>query len=224
MPDKGKGCFARADITSGTVVIREQPLLVSDGSEKDILLQFRKLEKAKREAYLQLYAKTDVNPMAQDASSKLDYKVIQIFDANNFPEGEVFEIASRINHSCKPNLVFHQDDLCFYATDNIKRGEELTITYIDPKLGKKERASLLGELGITCMCCACKDIPEAEEKEAEEKNMHALLVTIDSELDILHQSNSDPRDRYDLYEKKAELLEALGLPDLDLSQWSVPKS
>ena len=65
-----------------------------------------------------------------------------------------------MNHSCNPNVsVRHLDQrnaLCritVLAHRPIKVGEELLVTYVDPKLGYKQRQDELSAWGFGKCCC-----------------------------------------------------------------------
>lgn len=57
-----------------------------------------------------------------------------IFDANchSFENGAaLFEISTRINHSCQPSAIWHEENGTIYheAKRSIRAGEEITIRY-----------------------------------------------------------------------------------------------
>ncbi|KAL4779641.1 hypothetical protein BJX76DRAFT_361620 [Aspergillus varians] len=75
-------------------------------------------------------------------------KVLGIYAANAF--GSVFLLASRINHSCIPNIHFaYNPELkkeTFHAVRDIASGEELTIMYIDAHNMKVSTGTLYTKL------------------------------------------------------------------------------
>eukprot|EP00494_Astrolonche_serrata_P024986 UN25246 len=78
-----------------------------------------------------------------DIKSERVKKLLSKFQPNNFEIWDeqfvtfghgVFPIGSLINHSCIPNtcLSFVNRTARFHAITNIKKGEEITHTYVDP--------------------------------------------------------------------------------------------
>lgn len=72
----------------------------------------------------------------------------------------VFETYSRLNHSCRPNVMNNWDSktqrLYVHALCDIAVGEELTTAYVDVLLRRKERQEILkGHYAFECTCKAC---------------------------------------------------------------------
>ena len=68
---------------------------------------------------------------------------------------------ARLNHSCDPNIdwraVRGTNEIEIYALRDIRKGEELFISYIDQSLPRSERqASLHSLYGFTCRCQKCE--------------------------------------------------------------------
>merc|ERR1712000_693382 len=90
----------------------------------------------------------------------------------------IYTVGSCFNHSCQPNLQIHyagEDDemLCAVALRDIKKDEELFISYIDEDMNIAERQQQLFEHYLfTCTCVKC-EAQKAErarhENAAEEK-------------------------------------------------------
>ncbi|XP_076886162.1 histone-lysine N-methyltransferase ATXR2-like [Bidens hawaiensis] len=74
-----------------------------------------------------------------------------------------FPLQSCMNHSCCPNAkAFKQEEdrdgqANIIATKPIKKGEEVTISYIDEDLELEERRALLADYGFICKCTRCVD-------------------------------------------------------------------
>ncbi|KAL8253525.1 hypothetical protein R6Q59_031746 [Mikania micrantha] len=72
-----------------------------------------------------------------------------------------FPLQSCMNHSCCPNAkAFKRDEdrdgqATILACKPIKRGEEITISYIDEELELEERRALLADYGFICKCPRC---------------------------------------------------------------------
>mmetsp|Transcript_5937 Transcript_5937/g.7757 ORF Transcript_5937/g.7757 Transcript_5937/m.7757 type:complete len:462 (+) Transcript_5937:503-1888(+) len=85
--------------------------------------------------------------------------------------GAVFAVASRLNHSCIPNLQHSWDDVneieLFFAARDIAKGEELTIAYVDPVRKREERqCDLLNLYSFKCNCEAC-EMSEEEQRASD---------------------------------------------------------
>ncbi|GFH10530.1 SET and MYND domain-containing protein [Haematococcus lacustris] len=70
--------------------------------------------------------------------------------------------ASLVNHSCEPNLdvVFPRNNstLALRAARDISRGEQLTISYLDPEMHVAARQRQLHfAYGFTCQCQRCAE-------------------------------------------------------------------
>jgi hypothetical protein len=73
----------------------------------------------------------------------------------------LFQIASRVNHSCEPNsaLLSHGPWIIFYATRALASGEEVTWTYMGeaPRLPLVlRRPALQKSVGFDCTCARCE--------------------------------------------------------------------
>jgi SET domain-containing protein len=75
----------------------------------------------------------------------------------------VFEVLSRINHSCSPNAQYSWNEKegkrRLYAVRDIQKGEEVTIDYVGVDVLQKDRKIHLEQLyGFMCMCELCSDL------------------------------------------------------------------
>ena len=76
-----------------------------------------------------------------------------------FPLGVgIYVKASYLNHSCHPNCVavFNGTTLVIHATEHIKQGDELTISYTEllcPSYQRKE--DLMSRYWFECQCSKC---------------------------------------------------------------------
>eukprot|EP00268_Persea_americana_P008899 TRINITY_DN1348_c1_g1_i2.p1 TRINITY_DN1348_c1_g1~~TRINITY_DN1348_c1_g1_i2.p1 ORF type:complete len:494 (+),score=102.90 TRINITY_DN1348_c1_g1_i2:197-1678(+) len=72
-----------------------------------------------------------------------------------------FPLQSCMNHSCCPNAkAFKRDEdrdgqATIVAVRPIRKGEEITISYIDEELPCEERQALLADYGFRCQCKKC---------------------------------------------------------------------
>ncbi|KAF8900453.1 SET domain-containing protein [Gymnopilus junonius] len=97
--------------------------------------------------------------------------------------GGLYAVHSHLNHSCDPNIsVRHLDQrnslsrITVIAKRPIKAGEELLVTYVNPKLGFKARQDELKGWGFgACICSRC----------VEEAKMISQAPATNDELDDL---------------------------------------
>ena len=70
----------------------------------------------------------------------------------------LFFISSFINHSCDNNIYYEGigDFIFCFAIKDIHKGEEITISYINPTLNYQERKEKLNNWNIDCYCNYCK--------------------------------------------------------------------
>eukprot|EP00026_Physarum_polycephalum_P007780 Phypoly_transcript_07846.p1 GENE.Phypoly_transcript_07846~~Phypoly_transcript_07846.p1 ORF type:complete len:479 (+),score=56.38 Phypoly_transcript_07846:141-1577(+) len=99
-----------------------------------------------------------------------------LFSCNNFniSDGEMrpigvglYPLAALINHSCSPNsvAVFEGPRVYIRAIQNIKAGEEITVSYIEVGMTKQQRqATLAKHFYFVCECERCQN--EANETNA----------------------------------------------------------
>eukprot|EP00439_Symbiodinium_sp_Y106_P052015 s2386_g6.t4 len=141
IPGKGFGAIARRDIARGELVLEERPTITYQaGSDWPTSLQqqFDKLPAASQSAVMDLY---DASPGEKTLKG--------IFDTNSIGcssptlDGVLCLSVSRINHSCWPNCEQFWDEQLFrekiFACKDIKKGEELCISYVEPYLLAEER-------------------------------------------------------------------------------------
>lgn len=170
IPGKGQGLIAVQDIPKGTRILSEKPLfrIQSFGSEltvmeKEIQRSLNLLSKDDQKAFFALHNSTPGD----------SYPLIGIVKTNSISLGSgsstggIFLIISRINHSCRPNT---QDtwnsstgNEIIHAIRDIKKGEEITISY---NLGgpSQQRMQLLKtKYGFDCTCALCSLADEARE-------------------------------------------------------------
>lgn len=188
--DKGFGLFATAHIKRGTLIICEEPLLKIPG--RDVHLAwgpYCRLGNAQRAAYDSLYAFNPANINLEHASRALlidpnddsldqedveelvaeQVRIMSIFSVNNIEMQTgglaVFATASRLNHSCTPNVHHSYNpplkSMTVHAVRDIYPEEELLTTYLGGPgtyIVRSERnEKLIATYGFTCSCHACSD-------------------------------------------------------------------
>ncbi|KAI6864735.1 hypothetical protein KC334_g20169, partial [Hortaea werneckii] len=198
--DRGCGLFATEHIPIGARILCESPLLRIDEnglhrainayeklpvSQKAAFdgLQFFKpelidLEQASRFDPIERQDKRLDDDQLCDAVVADHVRIMGIFAANNFSAGKglaVFEKASRLNHSCVPN-VHHSfnptlQKQTVHAVRDIQPGEELCTTYLGGPgcyYIRSQRIEMLrSNYGFTCTCTACSDPSGASESRRQ---------------------------------------------------------
>ena len=189
-PGKGLGLFATTFIPIGTRILSELPLLVLPAlnslcivpavsalspTERETFFSLSHPEDEERDEELGVFLEM-VEMMGEEMGMQVDGLSIEdqvaacgIVFANTFaiftPNGQqrsgIFATATRINHSCIPNVYpsynAHLNRLTVHATRDIHPGEELSTTYIPLCLPRAARnsAAYLGRYGFVCACRSC---------------------------------------------------------------------
>ncbi|SMQ54278.1 unnamed protein product [Zymoseptoria tritici ST99CH_3D7] len=181
--DKGFGLFAISDISAGTRIICETPLLeIPQNQLHSAWLYYCKLTPQAKAIYDALcdFAPSNLDfdqavRIPNDCPDKAgmwaaQVHAMKIFSVNSFRlyNGHlgVFALASRLNHSCVPNVHFHSNaqlgKSTVHAARDIQAGEELLGNYIGAQIAYKTRAQRTKHLhlnyGFLCQCPACSDI------------------------------------------------------------------
>jgi hypothetical protein len=75
----------------------------------------------------------------------------------------VFDVGSRFNHSCRPNVVRLRRGrkMHYIASRRVAKGDELCISYVPPRMAEK-REALLKDYGFACACGQCDRDDEVE--------------------------------------------------------------
>ncbi|GAA6037178.1 hypothetical protein JCM8097_008773 [Rhodosporidiobolus ruineniae] len=189
VPGKGDGLLATRDIAPGEVVLLEQPLFTVGAlrSEESIARLVQNLSDQDREAFFSLTSRPDI-----------DGQHLAIFENNVIDhgngEGGLFLLASKINHSCRPNLIrFWAPELGavrLVASQPVRAGEELTIYYVDPVQPRKKRQEeLMRKFNFTCTCAACSLVGDelaASDKRCDDiQEVIAYVPTLVNRPDVL---------------------------------------
>lgn len=184
--DAGDGLFATKDISQGQLILTESPEveirlrpgLGLDGEEEDLP------DKA-------LFSETILNRddfltnMEQTIFSKNPRCLLvrrsqppSNLDGTEDQELEILLVKpSAVNHSCGPNMLrvdstnlkTRRLECQFFAIEDIKSGDELTMTY-HPKVPELEnvstrRALLMAEFGFFCRCPKCDDESKSRDSQ-----------------------------------------------------------
>lgn len=166
-PDRGFGVFTRRKIKAGTLILAERPLLSLSKTEESDPTAIERvfsslLTRAEQKTYLHLF----------DAEKSRMSRVTSIYYSNCYNcEGlkadgtggsAIGAMASRINHSCVPNVLFsyHEatDEMRFYAIRDIPRGKEVSSNYDKSvfEVAAQRRRKQQMYYGFMCTCEACE--------------------------------------------------------------------
>lgn len=193
-PDKGVGLFALRKIPIGTRIICEEALLKIPCNDVGLTLEaYSRLPRKKKNIYDNLYAyapkNLDFKKEILLTIGNIDdeevlaghVKVMSIFAANDFVLADqigvgVFANASRINHSCVPNVHFTNNGQLInketvHTARDIEKGEELLATYIGPQAcyqrTELRQKHLSKHYGFECKCPACSGLVPGSDANRE---------------------------------------------------------
>ncbi|KAF1973369.1 SET domain-containing protein [Bimuria novae-zelandiae CBS 107.79] len=174
---KGLGVFAAHDLETGSVIMREAPMItikppqhtpgtgypMSEISQL-VHAEYIKLSEPEKDEVLSL-TYTVLPGDAARYGDKLDHLGL-IFRNNAYDTGSevgLFAKIARINHSCRPNAAYYWNEKLkkrfVYATRDIAEGEEIFVSFISLLLTREERQKKLARYGFTCTCPACSQHP-----------------------------------------------------------------
>lgn len=178
VPGKGTGLIATKDILQGTRIISEKPAITVGSHiasmkqlETRITQQVRALsEDQQREFFTMANIYPYTNPTERNRG---------VFQTNALPigpdldAGGVFLKACRINHACDSNATNFWNDnineLTIHAVRDIRKGEEITISYLSSRRNRRMRqAELQKNFKFTCCCRLCS-LPPGESRNCDSK-------------------------------------------------------
>jgi len=168
-PGKGQGMIATQDILPGTIILREEPLVVMpdrifqmedfDYMEEWLEKRLLKLDSKKRQQFFDL---------ADSRSDTEEKTILGIFFTNdmNFIDesAALFPMMARVNHACCPNADFITREKLgvqdLVATRLIKKDQEIFISYLpacaEGSEVRKSRQEYTQEwYGFKCNCSEC---------------------------------------------------------------------
>ncbi|MCJ1382121.1 hypothetical protein MMC17_005233 [Xylographa soralifera] len=189
VPGKGKGLVAIKKIFKGTRILSEEAFITIDeavSSERlrtSICKQVEALSEHQRRAFLSMH---NIHLYKNAVEQYLG-----IIRTNSLPaedvgdKGAIFLEACRINHACDNNAQKSWNEKIkrhtVHTLRDIKKGEEITITYLSPLKSRKVRQKTLQErFGFTCLCRLCTLPPEqSQESDSRLEEIHRLDGVID---------------------------------------------
>ena len=145
---------------------------------RGVTAAFRKLPKQKQSVIMSLYDRYE-----SELGEKTPYGV---FMTNSFGkgagamQGALFNLSSRVNHSCRPNAYRNfdceQNRLRLYACRDIDCGEEICIAYKEVLATRAERQAELREpFGFDCACEVCL-LPSPEAKASDHRRLQMQVL------------------------------------------------
>lgn len=161
----GLGMFATQDIKKGTEILREAPMLpVLNDHTLCLEAAFALLSEEKKNRFLILEERCSCGKVpCTETQVQMRFKT-NAFTVEPSKQGSgkeygyIYEIASRVNHSCYPNAAKgHVDDylLSMWAMEDISKGEEITINYVatrGPVPCAQKRQILREKFAFDCSC------------------------------------------------------------------------
>ena len=169
IPSKGIGLIATRQLLKETEILIDTSLFsvtLTGDQQTDALSVGTKLKSLPKESQLKFFALNNV-------FLKESGPFIGVMRTNSFQHNENWHILptiSRMNHSCKPNCdgvwsstitqqIGGVTTFKLLVRKDIRKGEELTITYVYPSLSREEkREELKREFGFDCACKECKPV------------------------------------------------------------------
>ncbi|KAJ3923324.1 hypothetical protein F5877DRAFT_63419 [Lentinula edodes] len=181
----GLGVFAKRQFKVGDTVVRERPFLIAAvdiQNDPSLVGEFNPF----------------IGSSVLACGVYKDYRVVP-------------RVASRINHSCAPNVVYHFDEATFtfnmVATRDIKAGEEILTMYCGLEVPKAERHRNLLPYGIDpCRCQAC----ETTDQIGSDQRRKSICS-----FDMIGAKNLPPRDALKELARLVNLIEKEKLHFLD---------
>lgn len=161
IPGKGVGVIATRQISVGTLVLSERPIIQVASSTYQaslahlVLAQLQKLDSHDREGFLALR-----NTHEQMLPIEGIFKTNAIPLGSGSSAGDIFIQCSRFNHSCTANAAYHWDANQkrerVFAIREINPEEEIVVSYLSEDVWalptKERKARILQEFGFQCRC------------------------------------------------------------------------
>lgn len=248
---KGLGLFATQSIKRGTRLLAEEPLIVVS-EQQDVTHIWKELKKLTPEQHNAMSAlhyepSTLDTRLAAKIQSRLttrqqysgrslhaavedEKKLHAIFESNALPMGRdsknkrgLFLKASRINHSCTPNVHVDYNPtismLTVHATRDINENEELHYSYI-PHICKSpaQRDKGLRFWRFSCDCAACEGraVEAMEKRRRKIEQLFTGLANYDSGV-MISSTPKGPAEALKSAEEAVSLLRQHGCEDMELA-------
>ena len=178
VPGKGKGLVAIENISKGTRILSEEPIIIIPGNKMNseqrqisIYQQVATLSEHQARAFLSMH---NIHPYRNAAERYLGIVLTNSLPAEaDGDKGAIFLEACRINHACDNNAQKSWNERIkrhtVHALRDIDKGEEITITYLGPLKNRTARRKALQErFGFACLCHLCS-LPPEQNKENDRR-------------------------------------------------------
>ena len=189
-PFSGQGVRATVAFKCGDEIMRESAVMRIPTSQSANSLENARImhKNAIQRAYNSMHPTSQQSVMNLASCDEDDIDVMKtptgVWDTNSFclgddPLGGLFLTISRINHSCRPNVIhFWQPKLkqtLVFATRDIKEGEEIFTTYGPAEcMGTESRREYLNNrFSFQCRCDMCL---EGNTNGGDEKMMQIKML------------------------------------------------
>ncbi|KAF2807047.1 SET domain-containing protein [Mytilinidion resinicola] len=190
VPGKGKGLIATKDIPKGTRIISEKPIIASGRHVADmeqlqirICQQVSSLSEGQQREFFSMdniYPYTNSTERWRGIFRTNALRIGPVLD-----EEGIFFKACRINHACDNNAQNFWNEnlnqLTIHAVRDIRKGEEITISYLGSRRNRRARQEELWEnFKFTCSCRLCS-LPPDQSRDSDSKldRIHELDCIID---------------------------------------------
>lgn len=192
---KGKGLVARFNISQGTRILCEKPILTARPMPPDELEQVlaRKLKALSKLEQRQFFSLHNNFPGKYPFGGIVKTNALPCGSGSHV--GGVYPTACFINHSCLPNSHNNWNDDAEHETIHairlIKIGEEITISYDRGGPYTVRQAFLKGSFGFHCNCSGCS-LPPSELKASDARRL--LIQRLDDSIGDPARMANSPKD------------------------------
>lgn len=196
---KGLGVIAVEFVPRGTAIITEAPLftiplpVINPGQGfrltdmiPAIYSAYKSLPEYEKGELLSLHNFRFESETTENDT--LSHNLATILRSNAYNTGlahtGVFPAIARVNHDCRPNAGNWWSEKTgtrvIYAMQDIKAGDEITVSYIPLLLRQRDRAARLEQYGFVCQCTVCK---ASVEHDKERIKIADLMVDLKGKLE-----------------------------------------
>ncbi|KAG8924993.1 hypothetical protein FRC02_010053, partial [Tulasnella sp. 418] len=186
LPGRGKGVIATRDIQRGELLLRERPLFrlptsITSSPVQVVQEALQKLPPSRRDLLLNLsHPNHDLPP------HEIPFDIVQVNAMAAGSTTAVFPRIARLNHGCAGafNSIYgwreEQGVMELRPFRDIKKGEELLVSYFDTKRPRSERRAYLKDhYHFHCQCAVCS-LPEKESRVSDDRliKMRSLISAL----------------------------------------------
>ncbi|KIY45454.1 SET domain-containing protein [Fistulina hepatica ATCC 64428] len=193
--NKGLGTFVRCKFSADETILLEHPSIVvpylkaTAMSLSELYTSlFEKLPPQSHKTLTSLFSSPLFDKLSRAEgimftnSIEIDLDVVQDKQPELNNHRAIFLHTSRINHSCAPNARVQWDyasfELSVIATRTINEGDEVTISYVDPRFPREARRQQLKETyGFDCQCDHCAKLATDEDSVKKSDAARLELLT-----------------------------------------------